>query len=136
VWAALIAVTLLWLGVTPPKWVVDTTGLLGGMAIPLQLIALGCSLGQLRIASLPRGLALSLLRLGLGLAIGLAIAEAFALDGLVRSVVILQSAMPVAVSNYLFAVIYKREPAEVAGMVLLSTAIAFVTLPLLLLYLL
>jgi hypothetical protein len=44
--------------------------------------------------------------------------------------------MPVAVSNYLFAVIYNREPAEVAGMVLISTGIAFVTLPLLLLFLL
>ena len=136
VWAALIAVALLWFEVAVPKWVVDTTGLLGGMAIPLQLIALGCSLGELRVAALPRGLALSLLRLGLGFAVGVAVAELFALDGVVRSVVILQSAMPVAVSNYLFAVIYKREPAEVAGMVLLSTAIAFVTLPLLLLYLL
>jgi hypothetical protein len=132
VWAAIIAVTLLWLGVTLPKWMIDTTGLLGGMAIPLQLIALGCSLGRFRITSLPRGLALSLLRLGLGFGIGLAIAEAFSLDGVVRSVVILQSAMPVAVSNYLFAVIYNREPAEVAGMVLISTGIAFVTLPLLL----
>lgn len=136
VWAAVVALGLLWLDIALPKWVVDTTGLLGGMAIPLQLIALGGSLGRLRIASLPRGLALSLLRLGLGLGIGIAVAEAFALDGVVRAVVILQSAMPVAVSNYLFAVIYKREPAEVAGMVLLSTAIAFVTLPLLLLYLL
>jgi predicted permease len=32
--------------------------------------------------------------------------------------------------------IYKREPTEVAGMVLISTAISFGTLPLLLLYLL
>ena len=136
IWAAIIAVVLLWSGIKLPKWVTDTTGLLGGMAIPLQLIALGCSLGQFRVTSLPRGLSLSLLRLGMGFAVGWGIAEWFALDGLVRAVVILQSAMPVAVSNYLFAVIYKREPTEVAGMVLLSTAISFGTLPLLLLYLL
>jgi len=135
VWAAVVVLALLWLDIRVPKWVVDTTGLLGGMTIPLQLLALGCSLGEFRVTSLPRGVALSLLRLGLGFALGFAIAEAFGLDGTVRAVVILQSAMPVAVSNYMFAVIYRREPAEVAGMVLLSTAISFVTLPLLLLYL-
>ena len=136
IWAALIAVALLWLELTPPKWIVDTTGLLGGMAIPLQLIALGSSLAQFRITSLPRGVSLSLLRLALGYGAGFGIAELFDLEGMVRAVVILQSAMPVAVSNYLFAVVYKREPAEVAGMVLISTGISFVTLPLLLIYLL
>ena len=136
IWAALIAVALLWLDLTPPKWIVDTTGLLGGMAIPLQLIALGSSLAQFRVTSLPRGVSLSLLRLALGYGAGFGIAEFFDLEGVVRAVVILQSAMPVAVSNYLFAMVYKREPAEVAGMILISTGISFVTLPLLLIYLL
>lgn len=136
IWAAVIAVWLLWSGVVLPKWIVDTTRLLGGMAIPLQLIALGCSLAEFRVTSLPRGVSLSLLRLILGFGAGFGIAEFFDLEGIVRAVVILQSAMPVAVSNYLFAVVYKREPAEVAGMVLISTGITFVTLPLLLIYLL
>lgn len=136
IWAALIAIGLMWFDLTLPKWIVDTTGLLGGMAIPLQLIALGSSLAQFRVTSLPRGVSLSLLRLALGYGAGFGIAELFDLEGLVRAVVILQSAMPVAVSNYLFAVVYKREPAEVAGMVLISTGISFVTLPLLLIYLL
>lgn len=136
IWAAALAIGLLWTGVTLPKWIRDTTGLLGGMAIPLQLIALGSSLAQFRVTSLPRGVSLSLLRLVLGYCAGFAISALLGLDGLVRAVVILQSAMPVAVSNYLFAVVYKREPAEVAGMVLISTGISFVTLPLLLVYLL
>jgi predicted permease len=136
IWAAVIAVGLLWLELPTPKWIVDTTGLLGGMAIPLQLIALGSSLAQFRVTSLPRGVSLSLLRLALGYGAGFGIAEIFDLEGMVRAVVILQSAMPVAVSNYLFAVVYKREPAEVAGMVLISTGISFVTLPLLLIYIL
>ncbi len=135
IWATLIAVAMLWGDVTPPKWIIDTTGLLGGIAIPLQLIALGCSLGRFRVASLPRGIALSVLRLGLGFGVGFGIATLFGLDGIVRAVVILQSAMPVAVSNYLFAVIHKREPEEVAGMVLISTAVTFFTLPALLLFL-
>jgi len=134
IWATLIAVAMLWWQVTPPKWIVDSTRLLGGIAIPLQLIALGCSLGRFRVASLPRGIALSLLRLGLGFGLGVGVSALFGLDGVARAVVILQSAMPVAVSNYLFAVIHKREPEEVAGMVLISTAISFFTLPALLLF--
>jgi len=134
IWATLIAVAMLWWRVTPPKWIVDTTWLLGGIAIPLQLIALGCSLGRFRVASLPRGVALALLRLGLGFAIGVGVAALFGLEGMARAIVILQSAMPVAVSNYLFAVIHKREPEEVASMVLISTAISFFTLPALLLF--
>jgi malate permease and related proteins len=48
-------------------------------------------------------------------------------------VLAIQSAMPVAVFNYLFAQLYRREPAEVAGMIVISTLISFVTLPALLL---
>ncbi len=33
--------------------------------------------------------------------------------------------MPVAVFNYLFAQLYRREPAEVAGMIVISTLISF-----------
>jgi predicted permease len=135
IWAILVAVAMLWGDINPPKWIIDTTWLLGGIAIPLQLIALGCSLGRFRIASLPRGIALSVLRLAGGFAIGLGVATLFDLEGVARAVVILQSAMPVAVSNYVFAVIHKREPEEVAGMVLISAAISFFTLPALLLFL-
>ena len=135
-WAAAIAMVLMWLDISLPKWIYDSTKLLGGMAFPLQLIALGCSLGRFQISSLPRGIGLGLFRLGVGFLIGWGVAEYFALEGIVRAIVILQSSMPVAVSNYLFAVIYKREPEEVASMVLISTGMSVVTLPLLLLYLL
>jgi malate permease and related proteins len=50
-----------------------------------------------------------------------------------RGVVVLESAMPVAVFNYLWAVRYDTAPEEVAGMVLGSTVLSFATLPLLLL---
>jgi hypothetical protein len=41
--------------------------------------------------------------------------------------------MPVAVFNYLFAQLYRREPAEVAGMIVISTVLGFAALPALLL---
>lgn len=136
IYAAAIAVVLLVFGLKLPRWLVNTTGLLGGVVVPLQLIALGCSLGGLRVGSLPRAFALACLRLGMGLGVGFAMAAAFGLTGVARAIIILQSAMPVAVSNYLFALMYKRRPEEVAGMVLISTAIAFLGLPVLLAFLL
>ena len=54
---------------------------------------------------------------------------AFGLGGTMKGVVIIQSAMPVAVFNYLFARMYDAAPEEVAGLVLLSTLLSYVTLP-------
>ena len=53
-----------------------------------------------------------------------------------RGVLIVQSSMPVAVFNCLFAQRNQRAPEEVAGLVVISTALSFVTLPLLLWYVL
>ena len=44
---------------------------------------------------------------------------------------IIQSSMPVAVFNFLFAQYYGRAHADVAAMVVISTALSFLTLPLL-----
>lgn len=127
------ALAFLATGTPVPAWLDNTLALLGGMTIPLMLIALGVSLARLRIASLRRSLALSLVRLLGGAAVGVAVGWALGLDEVGRGVLALQSAMPVAVFNYLFAQLYKREPEEVAGMVVLSTALSFASLPLLLL---
>ena len=56
----------------------------------------------------------------------------FGLEGATRGVVLIQAAMPVAVFNYLFAQRYARAPAQVAGTVLVSTLLSFLTLPALL----
>ena len=119
-------------GTTPPDWVNNTADLLGDVTIPLMLITLGISLGRLRVASMPRSLGLSVLRLVMGFAIGIALAAALGLEGTARGVLIIQLTMPVAVFNYLFAQRYNTAPEEVAGMVILSTVLSFATLPLLL----
>jgi predicted permease len=75
---------------------------------------------------------MAMVRLGLGTAGGWAVAALlFPHDHLARGVVIIQSAMPVAVFNYLFAAIYRNDPEEVAGMVLTSTLLALFWLPVL-----
>ncbi len=126
------ALVLMIMNVDPPAVVSNTTRILGGMTIPIMLITLGVSLARLRIAALPRSTMMSLLRLLMGFGVGVGLSAIIGLDGLERGVLIVQSAMPVAVFNYLFAQRYKRAPEEVAGMVVISTALSFVSLPLLL----
>ena len=73
---------------------------------------------------------------GARFAIGYGVAELFGLDGLARDVLILQSATPAAVFNYLFAERYDQAPEEVAGTIIVSTVIFFLVLPGLLAFLL
>lgn len=133
VYAVAIAVAMQLTGLRLPAWIFNTVDLLGGIVIPAQLVALGFSLLQLRVGGIARSASLGVFRLTMGVAVGFAIAELFGLDGAARAIVIIQSAMPVAVSSYLFAEKFNRRPEEVAGMVVVSTAVSFVTLPFLLL---
>lgn len=119
-----------------PEWVLDTLNLLGGFAIPLMLITLGISLARLEISGWGRTLLLSVSRLVIGFTVSLALAEALGFEGDMRGVLVLQSSLPVAVFNYLFAQRYHTDPETVAGTVVLSTIISFATLPALLWFLL
>ncbi|WP_029010975.1 AEC family transporter [Azospirillum halopraeferens] len=121
------------LDVAVPVWIVNATTMLGNAAVPLMLVSLGVALARLQGGGTGRALALSALRLGLGAAAGFAVATAMGLEGAMFGVVVLESAMPVAVFNYLWAQKYGNAPEEVAGMVLGSTALSFVALPVLLL---
>jgi predicted permease len=119
-----------------PKWVAETTKILGGIAIPVLLITLGIALGQIKASSLKRSVPLSIFRLASGFGIGVLVAELLGLEGVARGVVILQSTMPVAVFSYLFALTYNRNPDDVASLTMVSTLLSFATLPALLWYIL
>lgn len=126
------ALVFLATGTPPPAWLANTTYLLGGMSIPLMLLALGVSLSRLRVHSIGRSATLAVLRIGTGFCVGLLLAWLFGLEGAVRGVLILQCAMPAAVVNYIIAARFDRAPGEVAGLVVASTTLSFATLPLLL----
>ena len=128
-WATVIAVFLVSTGKSLPAWLDNTTGILGGATIPLMLVTLGVSLARLKVADWKHSLLFSLVRVLGGFGLAVLVAHWFGLEGVDRGVLILQSSMPVAVFNYLLALRYGREPGEVAGMVVLSTLLAFVLLP-------
>ena len=134
-WAVAVTVSFVAFGIPVPVWLSRTTALLGDIAIPLMLLTLGVSLSKMHPASLGRTLVLAFLRLGLGVSIGLLLSVLLHVDGLTRKVLVLQASMPVGVLNYLFAQRYARSPEQVASLVLVSTLLSVVSIPVLLAWL-
>jgi predicted permease len=132
IYALIIAFASMATGIAPPKWLASALDTLSGIAVPAMLLALGVSLQRLQLGKMRVSLFVALLRLGIGFAGGLLIAMLFQLDGAARGVLIIQSAMPAAVFNYLWAQVHGRDPGAVAGVVVLSTFIGFLLLPLVL----
>jgi len=135
-YAALGAVLFLLIGIKPPVWLANSTGLISGLSIPLLLFMLGVALATLRVDNIRRAFWLSLLRLGMGFAIGVVAADLFDFEGVERGVLIINCALSVGVVNYLISQFYNREPEEVAAMVVVSGFLSIVTLPFLLGYVL
>ena len=101
-----LALPVVFLELQLPRWLQNSLNLLGGLRV-------GC--GALLAWLVGTGLGVPALTLG---------------------VLILQAAMPVGVFNYLFALRANRSPEEVASLVLCSTLLALLLLPLLLAWLL
>ncbi|MDY0242614.1 MAG: AEC family transporter [Rhodospirillaceae bacterium] len=131
--ALVIALAINLLDIKVPVWIDNTARLGGALCIPLALMSLGVAMAQLHIQNFRRTFLLSVFRVVSGGAIGWLIASALGLDGIYRGVLVIQSAMPSALFNYLFAQLNDAEPGEVASMVLVSTAFSYLTLPILVL---
>ncbi len=114
-----------------PKWMSNSLDLLGQPTFPLMLLALGASLATMKVHKLSLSIGLGAFRVVVGTLIGLVISELLGLKGALRGVVILQSGMPSAVFNYLFAQMNNRRPDEVASVIVASTLIGAAALPLL-----
>ncbi len=119
-----------------PEFFMNTTELLGQLVIPLMLITLGVSLSKMSIKSLPATIRWSLIRTAVALLVGFSIAGLFGLDGVARGVLIIETAVPVAVFNFLLAVRHNRDSVEVSELILVTHLAAIIYLPLLLGFLL
>jgi predicted permease len=136
IYAMLISVVVLVTDTQLPKWLGNTLDLLGGIAIPLMTIALGVSLAKLKVNSWQRSFFVSCLRVFGGLLVGWCVCELMNLQSTERSIVLLQSAMPVAVFNFMLAARFNGDTEEAAAMVVVSTIVSFVSLPFLLMWIL
>lgn len=133
--AAILGTTVSALHVTLPLWLRNTLELPSSFTIPLMLLMLGTSLATIHVGSMTRTLGLSALRIALGLGAGFGVAALFGMTGVPRAIFVLQFATPVAVYNYLFALVARTDPEGVASVVVVSTLMSVVTIPVLLLLL-
>ena len=131
IWAVLLVLLVLATDTTMPRWFNATTSLLGGLTIPAMLLMLGTSLARLNLASVRETMSVAVMRLGLGLGLGVLAIWLFELEGIMAGVVLLQATMPSAVFNFVFAERYNREPDKVAAVILQSTLMSVITLPML-----
>jgi predicted permease len=116
-------------GIRPPDMLFTGLKMLGDAMVPLMLFALGVRLTQLRRRDVPRGLLGAFARPLVGLAVALPLAWALGLEGTARAQLVLFSALPPAVMQFLLAERYGQEPERVAAMILLGNALALVFVP-------
>ena len=128
--ATLLGALFLRQGWTTPLWLTNSLDLIGQMAIPLMLITLGVAIARLGVGQLGRAFWLSLARAALCLLVAVATGWAFGLQSVPLAVLILQITTPVAVTSYLLAEKYGADADAVAGLVIISTVMSIVTLPL------
>jgi predicted permease len=117
-------------GVRPPDMLFTGMKLMGDAMLPLMLFALGVRLTLLKREDVPRGLLGAFARPLIGLALALPLAWALDLQGAARAQLILFSALPPAVMQFLLAERYRQEPERVAAMILLGNALAVIFVPL------
>ena len=130
--AVILGVVVFYWQISLPVWLDNTLEILAGLTIPLMLLMLGTSLASIPVKTFKRSSWLSLLRIGMGMAVGFGLAHVFGFSGVARGAFILQCAMPVAVYNYVYSQMYEKDPEEIASLVVISTLISIITIPLLL----
>lgn len=136
VYAIIAALSFMAADITPPIWLLNTAKLIGGLMIPMMLLALGASLAQLATGRRRETVGYVFYRFALGLGLALAAVWILDLEGAARGVVLIQGAMPIAVLNYLLAARFNRQPEFVASLVFLSTLLTLVTIPAVLMFVL
>jgi malate permease and related proteins len=130
--ATLLGALFLWQGWQTPRFLTNALELIGQIAIPLMLITLGVALARLRPGRIGRDLALCIGKAGLTAGIAASVGLWFALPPVPLAVLTLQVATPVAVTSYLLAEKYQADADAVAGLVVVSTMLSVIYLPLIL----
>ena len=130
VYAIIISVIFLYFQIETPLFLENTTFLLTYATIFLVLMSLGIALTRFKF-SLKDSIILSLCRVILGPLIAFIIIYNFDLSGIAAGVLLIQSAMPSAILNYLVGSMYspKKVVDSIASTIVVSTVMSFFTIP-------
>ena len=130
--ATLLGALFLWQGWKTPEVLTNALDLIGQMAIPMMLITLGVAVARLETKAMTQAVILSILKAAICAGAAWWVARFFALDPVASAVLIVQVSTPVAVTSYMLAEKYGADAQPVAGLVVASTVLSVITLPLIL----
>jgi predicted permease len=130
--ATLLGALFLWQDWETPHFLTNALELIGQLAIPIMLITLGVAVARLKPGMVSRAVILSVLKVVICAGAAFGTAVYFQLDSIAAAVLIVQVATPVAVTSYLLAEKYGADADAVAGLVVVSTLLSVITLPLIL----
>lgn len=117
-------------GMELPGWLLEAMHMLGGISIPLMLFALGVRLLEVDLGDWRTGLLGAVLCPLSGLLVALPLMWLLPLEPLQLAALLVFSALPPAVLNYLVAEQFKLAPQKVASLVLIGNLGSLVVMPL------
>ena len=130
VYAIIISVIFLYFKIKTPLFLENTTFLLTYATIFLVLMSLGIALTRFKF-SFKDSIIISLFRVILGPLVAFILIYNFDLSGFAAGVLLIQSAMPSAILNYLVGSMYspKKIVDSIASTIVISTLMSFITIP-------
>ncbi|MDC0937761.1 AEC family transporter [Pelagibacteraceae bacterium] len=136
IYGIIVSVIFLYFEWDVPGYLENTTFLLTYATIFLVLMSLGIALSRLKVVSWTHASILGAVRVIIGPLIGFGLIKFLNLDGFAAGVLLIQSCMPSAVLTYLVGSMYseKKVVDSVASIIVTSTIMSFVTIPIVVYY--
>ena len=136
IYGIIVAVIFLYFDWDVPGFLENTTFLLTYTTIFLVLMSLGIALSRFKVVSWTKASILGAVRVIIGPIIGFGLIKYLGLEGFSAGVLLIQSAMPSAVLTYLVGSMYseKKVVDSVASVILTSTLMSLITVPVVVFY--
>jgi predicted permease len=136
IYGIIVSVIFLYFEWDVPGYLENTTFLLTYATIFLVLMSLGIALSRLKVVSWTHASILGAVRVIVGPLIGFGLIKFLNLNGFAAGVLLIQSCMPSAVLTYLVGSMYseKKVVDSVASVIVTSTIMSFVTIPIVVYY--
>ncbi|MDC0903364.1 AEC family transporter [Pelagibacteraceae bacterium] len=136
IYGIIVSVIFLYFEWDVPGYLENTTFLLTYATIFLVLMSLGIALSRIKVVSWMHASILGAVRVILGPLIGFGFINFLNLDGFAAGVLLIQSCMPSAVLTYLVGTMYseKKVVDSVASVIVTSTIMSFITIPIVVYY--
>ena len=131
-YAVIIGLVVNLLSIPIPDLIFTPIEMIGMITIPLALLVLGYKLTEIKITAARVAVLASVFRILGGFLVALAVIELFAIEGMVKDIILLQAAMPSAVMGMILAAKYDRDASLVASVVLITTVLSLISIPLIL----